>query len=68
MKRLLREAFRILRPELPAAAGQGLDVVVTVRPHHRLPFPSYQRLLADLVGRARRDLANKREGTGDGEA
>src|SRR5947209_6667594 len=41
IKRLLREAFRLTRHELPGA----YDLVVVVRPHEPLILSEYQRLL-----------------------
>ncbi|MBK7403041.1 MAG: ribonuclease P protein component [Phycisphaerales bacterium] len=55
VKRLLRESFRLVRPDL---GGCGCDVVVTVRPHQLLPLASYRRLMGELLGRAWRDVAN----------
>ncbi len=41
IKRRLREAFRLARPELPS----GYDFVVTVRRHQRMKMDRYQQLL-----------------------
>ena len=48
IKRLLREAFRHLQHDLPAA----YDIVIVVRRHDPLPLPEYQRLLGALLVRA----------------
>jgi ribonuclease P protein component len=44
IKRLLREAFRLLQHDLPAC-----DFVLVVRPHKPLGLPEYQRLLRDAA-------------------
>lgn len=46
LKRLLREAFRHARPELP----EGYDFVVTARPHRHLAMQDYRAILTDLAG------------------
>jgi len=45
IKRLLREAFRLMQHDLP----RGYDIVVIVRPHEPLILAEYQRLLSALV-------------------
>ena len=50
IKRLLREAFRLSRSELPA----GYDLIVVVRKHEPLPLAEYRRLLAEAVGKLHR--------------
>ena len=45
IKRLLREAFRLMRHDLPA----GYDLVIAVRPHAPLILAEYQKLLMGLV-------------------
>jgi len=42
IKRLIREAYRTVRPELPA----GYDLLVVVHPHRPLALAEYRRLLA----------------------
>jgi len=42
IKRRLREAFRLVRPTLPA----GYDLVVIVRPHSPAPLVQYRRWLS----------------------
>lgn len=56
LKRLLREAFRLSRADLPSADGGAYDIVVTVRPHRPLRLAEYRSRLVELVGRAHRDL------------
>jgi ribonuclease P protein component len=41
LKRLLREAFRTIRPELPA----GYDLLVVAQPHAPRPLDDYRRFL-----------------------
>jgi ribonuclease P protein component len=49
-KRLIREAFRQIRPELPAApGGGGYDVVVMARPHEMWSLDRYREALRGLV-------------------
>lgn len=43
VKRVLREAFRLMRTEMPA----GYDLVVSVRTHRPLPFDRYEESLRD---------------------
>ncbi len=43
MKRLVREAFRLMRDEMPT----GYDLVVSVRPHRELPLARYEESLRD---------------------
>ncbi len=42
IKRLLREAFRLLQHDLP----RGYDIVINVRPHETAILADYQRMLA----------------------
>ena len=48
IKRLLREAFRLLRHDLP----QGYDLVIVVRRHENMMLAEYQKLLQWLLIRA----------------
>ena len=48
IKRLLREAFRLLQHDIPAS----YDIVLTVRPHEPLILAEYQRLLSHMLVRA----------------
>ena len=45
IRRLLREAMRLMQHDFPA----GYDLVVVVRPHEPLMLADYQRLLAGAV-------------------
>ncbi len=45
IKRLLREAFRLMRHDFPRA----YDVVIVVRPHEPLILAEYQRMLSALM-------------------
>lgn len=51
-KRLVREAFRLHKHELPA----GTDLVVAVRPHPLRRLAYYERTLVDLACRAGKEL------------
>lgn len=44
IKRLLREAFRLVQHDLATITG-GYDIVVVVRPHELKKLVDYQRLL-----------------------
>jgi ribonuclease P protein component len=48
VKRMLREAFRLQRPGLPA----GFDWVVVVQPHKPRDLAEYQRLLGEAMRRS----------------
>lgn len=45
IKRLLREAFRLMQHDLPV----GYDWVVVVRPHEPVPLAEYQRMLSTMA-------------------
>jgi ribonuclease P protein component len=45
IRRLLREAMRLMQHDFPA----GYDLVIVVRPHEPLMLADYQRLLAGAV-------------------
>jgi ribonuclease P protein component len=45
IKRLLREAFRLLQHDVPA----GYDLVIVVRPHDTAILADYQRMLSSLT-------------------
>jgi ribonuclease P protein component len=47
IKRLLREAFRLMQHDWP----KPFDVVVTVKPHEPLILAEYQRILAGVMVR-----------------
>jgi ribonuclease P protein component len=47
IKRLLREAFRLLQHDLP----RGYDILITVRPHELALLADYQRLLSSATVR-----------------
>lgn len=48
IKRLLREAFRLLQHELPT----GFDLVVVPKPHEPLSLQEYRFLFREAVGKA----------------
>ncbi len=45
IKRLLREAFRLMQHDWPSA----YDLVIVVRPHEPLPLAEYQRALSGAM-------------------
>jgi ribonuclease P protein component len=45
IKRLLREAFRTTRHQMPA----GYDIVVVVRPHEPIRFAEYQQIMVSTL-------------------
>lgn len=57
VKRHLREAFRLCRPELPPAPGSaiGYDWVIAARPHEAMPTERYRELFTTLAGRVSRE-------------
>lgn len=59
VKRLLREAFRKTRTQLPA----GIDFVVSVRRHEELALDAYARRLSLAAGRLAARIARD-QGTG----
>ena len=74
LKRLIREAFRSLRPELPRPYGEGrrsYDVVVSPRGRSPLRLDQVTRLLRELMEQAheeqrRRDRRGASRKNGDG--
>lgn len=64
IKRLLREAYRLQRHELPG----GYDVVVVVRPHEAMTLTDYQRLMRQGVEMlVRQGQRRERREAGDGQ-
>ena len=53
IKRLLREAFRLMQHDLPV----GYDFVIVVRPHETQMLADYQRLLSGLFVKLHRRLS-----------
>lgn len=58
IKRLIREAFRLMQHDLPG----GFDLVVLVRPHEPMPAAEYRKLLFGLLDRIRFAAEKKRAG------
>ena len=56
IKRLLREAYRSVRHDLPGA----YDVVVVVRPHEPLPLTEYQTALVSTLKKLHQRWDRKR--------
>jgi ribonuclease P protein component len=68
IKRALREAFRLVRHQLPCgASGCGCDVVLSAYPHDALSAAEYQSLVLELATLAQRDLERRASRTSDGE-
>lgn len=63
VKRRLREAFRHLQPGL-SGDGEGLDLVVTVRPHELMPTGGYRDLLGSAAGALEREWRKRRAAEG----
>ncbi len=68
IKRMIREAFRLCRSDLPRPRAGGYDLVVGVRAHE-IPRPDpgmeyYRELLTTLAGLVHREWS-KRETSGD---
>lgn len=57
IKRLVREAFRLRRADLPV----GYDLVVVVRPHAPLELGRYQELLVDLASQGHRRWQDRQQ-------
>ena len=55
MKRLVREAFRLTRHELPA----GLDLLCVIKPHAKPSLDEYRRSLHRLVEAGQRRLTRR---------
>jgi ribonuclease P protein component len=58
IKRLLREAFRLMQHDLP----QGYDVVINVRPHEAAMLADYQRMLSAIALKLHRTWQARRQG------
>ena len=54
IKRLLREAFRLLQHDWP----RGYDLVINVRPHDTAILADYQRMLSAMLTRLHRKWEN----------
>lgn len=55
MKRLVREAFRLTRYELPA----GLDLLCVIKPYSKPSLEEYRRSLQQLVAAGQRRLTRQ---------
>ncbi len=55
MKRLVREAFRLTRYELPT----GLDLLCVIKPHSKPSLEEYRRSLQQLVAAGQRRLKRR---------
>ena len=57
IKRMLREAFRLMQHDLP----RGYDLVVVVRPHEPQLLADYQRLLSGLAVKLHRKWEQRKD-------
>ena len=55
IKRLLREAFRLMQHDLP----RGYDLIVVVRPHMPLILAEYQKLMSAMLLKLHRAWSEK---------
>jgi ribonuclease P protein component len=62
IKRLLREAFRLMQHDLP----RGYDLVINVRPHDTALLADYQRMLSHATVRLHRTWDERTPKTTDG--
>lgn len=60
IKRLVREAFRLMQHDFPRA----YDLVVVVRPHEPLLLAEYQRMLTGLMVKLHAEWARRAEAAG----
>jgi len=58
IKRLLREAFRLMQHDLP----RGYDVVVSVRPHEVPTLADYQRMMSASLVRLHNTWSKREDG------
>jgi ribonuclease P protein component len=57
IRRLIREAFRLLQHDLPS----GYDFVIVVRPHEPAMLADYQRLMSSLFVKLHRTWEGRRQ-------
>lgn len=65
LKRMLRESFRLLRPEFAPPPGAGLDLVIASRAHDPAPLSQYQDWLRHLLAKATRTPTRPNNPPGD---
>ena len=66
LKRLIREAFRLLQHDIPKLdEATGYDIVVSAKPHTPLSLEQYQTLLMTGIAAADRDHRRRRERVGE---
>ncbi len=72
IRRLIRESFRHLQDDWPAAgtpqAARSYDLVVGVRRHQPLQLVEYRRALATAIGRLHRVWSSRQPGQDNGRA
>lgn len=64
IRRLMREAFRLMQHDVPAA----YDLVIVVRPHEPLRLADYRQLLEAAVARLHKTWERRRRTPGDAPA
>ena len=64
IKRLLREAFRLMQHDLP----HGYDLVINVRPHETAMLADYQRMLSAAVVKLHAKWSGRGAAGGEGTA
>ena len=60
IKRLLREAFRLMKHDWP----RGYDLVVVVRPHETMTLAEYQKAMSGAVVKVHRKWAEREAAAG----
>lgn len=62
VKRRLREAFRLLKHQIPVAPGGGqYDLVISAQPHDVLSTPEYMKLLQRAIADLHRHATRRHE-------
>ena len=62
IRRLIRESFRLIEPELPSEP-QGYDLVVSARRHEPLTLDRYRQTLLDAAHELHRKWTKRAEST-----
>jgi ribonuclease P protein component len=55
LKRLLREAFRLVQHDLPRTEQGGYDLVINAREHKPLALDQYQQMILQMAAQLHRD-------------
>jgi ribonuclease P protein component len=65
VKRMLREAFRLVQDQLPKdASGSGCDMVLSAYAHEALTLDEYRTLVLELATLAHKDWARREKRDG----